>query len=167
MANYYQCADGKWLMLAELGQSDRFWHDLCDALQIGELKHHPNYDNAVARGRNYAEVIQTLDRVFATKRRDEWLAIFEQKQCGFAYEIINTIEDLPSDQQVLANEYIVEFDHPAMGRVKTVGTPVRFDEQSLEIRPAPECGQHTEEVLLEVCGYNEQEIGCFREEGVI
>jgi crotonobetainyl-CoA:carnitine CoA-transferase CaiB-like acyl-CoA transferase len=166
MANYYQCADGKWLMLAEY-QSDRFWHDLCDALGIGEFENHPNYATSSARSENYAEVIQTLDRAFATKARDEWLAIFKEKGVGFAYEIINEIQDLDSDQQVLDNEYIVEFDHPTMGQIKAVGPPVRFDEQPAEIRPAPQFGQHTEEVLLEVCGYDWDEIIRFKEEGAI
>jgi crotonobetainyl-CoA:carnitine CoA-transferase CaiB-like acyl-CoA transferase len=44
---------------------------------------------------------------------------------------------------------------------------VLFDEQPLEIRPAPQFGEHTEEVLLEVCGYDWEDIGRFKDEGAI
>ena len=72
-----------------------------------------------------------------------------------------------NDPQVLENDYVVEFDHPTAGRVKEMGYPVRFSETPAQIvREAPEFGQHTEEVLQEL-GYSWEEIGAFREQGVV
>jgi len=81
---------------------------------------------------------------------------------------VNALEDLPHDQQVIENEYIVDFDHPALGRIKFVGLPVRFSKTPGAIRlPTPEFGQHTEEVLLNIGEYSWEEIAELREKGVI
>ena len=78
------------------------------------------------------------------------------------------ILDLASDPQVIANEYIVDFEHPTLGKIKLPGVPVKFAKTPGTLRlPAPEFGQHTEEVLREVCGYSWNEIAKLREEDVI
>ncbi len=52
---------------------------------------------------------------------------------------------------MIANRYIVAFDHPALGHIKVVGSPVTFGQAEVGPRlPAPELGEHTEEALLEV-----------------
>src|SRR5207253_1545074 len=81
--------------------------------------------------------------------RDEWIALFSRHQIMAAP--CQSYAELEDDPQVLANRYIVEIDHPAAGRVKMVNHPVRFSAApEVGVRgPAPEYGQHTEEVLLE------------------
>ena len=69
--------------------------------------------------------------------------------------------------QVTANDYITEYDHPALGKVNMVGFPIHMSKTPLSVRmPAPELGQHTEEVLLEL-GYSWEDIVKLREEEVI
>ena len=69
--------------------------------------------------------------------------------------------------QVLANDYIVDFDHPQHGATKMVGLPVGLSETPGAVRePAPELGQHTEEVLLEM-GLDWEKIAALKESGVI
>lgn len=81
---------------------------------------------------------------------------------------INSVAELVNDPQVLANDYIVEMDHPTMGRIKVPGVPVKFSKTPAEIgMPPPEFGQHVEEVLLEVGGYSWDEIVHLKEEEVI
>jgi len=165
LGNYYRCADGKWLALLEV-QSDRFWGDFCKALGIEELKDDPRFKDVKARRQNREELIAILDRIFATRTREEWLKIFEGYD--FAYCPVNTISDLASDPQVLENEYIVDFEYPDLGKVKVMGLPVSLSRTPGRVRsPAPHLGQHTEEVLLEVGGYTWEEIARLREEGVI
>jgi len=67
-----------------------------------------------------------------------------------------------------ANDYIVDFDHPQFGPTKMLGLPVRLSETPGAIRlPAPELGQHTEEVLLEVLGYDWDRITTLRQKQAI
>lgn len=163
LVNYYQCADGKWILLSE-PQSQRYWHEMCVALGIEELEHDERYNTADARRDNYAEFIAILDRVFATKSRDEWLKIFSQYK--FVYSEIYDYAEMVNEPQVWENQYLVEMEHPTMGKIKTVGCPIQLSKTPATIQSAaPEFGAHTEEVLLEVGGYSWEEIAKLREQG--
>ena len=77
--------------------------------------------------------------------------------CGYAGDIrrLCALLGLPEDPQMLANDYIVDFDHPQHGVTKVMGMPVRLSETPGQIRtPAPELGQHTEEVLIDILEYD-------------
>ncbi len=67
-----------------------------------------------------------------------------------------------------ANDYIVDFEHPQYGGVQMLGMPVRLAETPGLVRTAaPEFGQHTEEVLIDLLGYSWDELGALREREVI
>ena len=67
----------------------------------------------------------------------------------------------------MANNYIIEYDHPAAGKMKMMGMPVHLSQTPGSVRtPAPEFGEHTEEVLLEL-GYTWEDIAGLREEEAI
>jgi crotonobetainyl-CoA:carnitine CoA-transferase CaiB-like acyl-CoA transferase len=167
MDNHYRCRDGKWLRLAEV-QADRFWKEFCETLGMAHLETEPRFATSEVRRQYNEELIEVLDGVFATRDRDEWLKAFTDRGCRFARAPITTMEDVLDDPQALANDYVVEFDHPTMGRVKTAGFPVKLSHTPMAIQsPAPEFGQHTEEVLQELGGYSWEEISEFRSRGVI
>ena len=81
---------------------------------------------------------------------------------------MQTVEDLPDDPQVIANDYITTFDHPVIGSVKMCNHPNIYSETPSGIwREAPELGQHTEEILIDELGYDWDDIQTFREAGAI
>ncbi len=122
--NHYQCGDGKWICLSML-QSDRYWKDFCAALGLSGLAADPRFADLRGRGTNAREVIAILDRTFATRPREEWLKILKAGG-DFIFGIVNSVADLPNDPQVIANQYIVDYDHPDLGRTKIVGMPIKF-----------------------------------------
>jgi crotonobetainyl-CoA:carnitine CoA-transferase CaiB-like acyl-CoA transferase len=163
--NTYQAGDGKWLLIAAL-QSQRFWPSLCKALGIGEMENDSRFNSIESRRENSAELVGILDRVFATRPRAEWISRLEQVDVPCAP--VNDYADLAGDIQMRANDYIVDFDHPAAGPVKLVGIPVRLSETPGKLRTgAPEFGQHTEEVLLEIGEYSWEEIAELKSQEVI
>lgn len=165
LSNHYQCGDGKWISLAML-QADRYWPTLCKALGIEQYQNDDRFKTMDVRSQNCEEIISILDRAFATRDRAAWIRSF--KEAGdLIYAPVNDIWDLTSDPQVLENGYITDFDHPASGRTKMVGIPVHLSKTPGSIRiPAPELGQHTEEVLLEL-GYGWADISSLKDKGVI
>ena len=164
--NHYKCGDGQWLALSML-QPDRYWERFCAVLEIPEAAADPRFKSMLDRMANAGECIALLDEVFARRPRAEWL---RRLAAGgdFIYSIINSVDDLPDDPQMQANGYVTTFEHPAFGPTQVVGLPVRLGDTPGSIRlPAPEFGQHTEEILTEVLGYSWEEIGRLREEEVI
>jgi crotonobetainyl-CoA:carnitine CoA-transferase CaiB-like acyl-CoA transferase len=170
LSNYYKCADGKWILLIE-PRADEFWVGLAKALGRPDLAENPKFTTAKAQRENYQEVIQTLDECFAKKPLAEWVKIFEEQgldKAGFSYSPVFEYQDVINDPQAWANNYMVEYDHPAAGKVKLVGYPMSFSKTPAAIqREAPMHGQHTEEVLNEMCGLSWEELAKLRDEKVI
>ena len=74
---------------------------------------------------------------------------------------------LASDPQVIANEYIVEVEHPTFGRIRVPANPIRFSDADTEIAAAaPALGEHTE-VILQSLGYLTAEIEDLRASEVL
>jgi crotonobetainyl-CoA:carnitine CoA-transferase CaiB-like acyl-CoA transferase len=148
--NHYKAKDDKWFILAHL-QPDRYWPNVCRAMGMPELENDPRFNSIEARGENAEELIAIMDKQFLTKTREEWFEIFKKE--GIIYTPIQSPREVVDDPQALANDYVSWFDHPVLGRTKMVGFPWDFSQTpALVRREAPEFGQHTEEILLEL-GY--------------
>jgi crotonobetainyl-CoA:carnitine CoA-transferase CaiB-like acyl-CoA transferase len=167
LANHYQCADGKWLLLCE-PQSDRFWSIFCAAVGLEKLAKDARFADAKARRTNCLELTGILEDTFKTRPRAEWLEILATRGQGMAFSTINDISEVGADPQVLLNDYIIELDHPTMGRVKMTGFPLKFSATPAAVsKSAPNFGQHTEEILIEILGQSWEEIEKLKEEEVI
>ncbi len=135
--NYYKGSIGKWIALAMLA-ADNYWPSFCKALGIPELEHDPKFRDIGVRSQleNSKALILILDQIFAKKPQKEWLGIL--REYGLVCAPIQTISELLSDPQVLENEYIIDYDHPVYGPIKTVGFPWNFSKTPAELQlPAP------------------------------
>jgi len=164
--NYYKCKDGKWLVLGML-QPDIKWSAVCKALGIERLENDSRYANAIVRRENSEGLIAVMDEIFITRTAEEWMKILKETGDIICTPVQGLI-DLVNDPQVLANDYIIERNHEVIGPVRVRGIPVELSKTPGEVKvEAPEFGQHTEEVLIEIGGYSWEDIARFREEEVI
>ncbi|MDO8472832.1 MAG: CoA transferase [Dehalococcoidia bacterium] len=164
LRNAYKTRDNKWLYL-NMTVGDRFWPGLCKALEIPHLIDDERFNSNDARSKNTAQLVPLLDQAIALKTVDEWMTIFPR------YDLVagalRTFAEMASDPQVLANDYIIEVQHPTLGKLREPGCCIYFSETPAVSRGgAPEYGQHTEEVLLRI-GYDWKDIERFKEMGVI
>lgn len=165
--NHYRCADDKWLALAML-QPDRYWADFCDAVGRPELAADPRFADLRVRAKNAEACVALLDEIFAARSRADWIDALRRHRGDFIFTVVNSVDDLVADPQVLANGYVQELAHPQFGATRVVGLPVRLSETPGRVRaPAPEFGQHTEEVLLDLLGWDWDRITALREKQVI
>ncbi len=159
--NHYCCKDGKWIAIAHL-DPDRYWPKLCKVFGIEELRDDPRFSGLEARGKNARELVAVLDRVFATRDRADWMDALRAESCIFT-PVQGPLE-VVSDPQAMANNYVIETEHPEAGHMKMVGFPWDFsDTPASWRRKAPGPGEHTDEIMVEL-GYGREEIDRLKSE---
>ena len=164
--NHYQCQDGRWICLGML-QPDRYWADFCRVVGRPELATDERFVDLRVRAANAGTAIEMLDALFATRPLAEWMTLLRAGG-DFIFCQVNAVDDLPADPQVTANDYVVDYDHPRFGPTKVIGLPVRLSETPGSIRlPAPEFGEHTEQILTEVLGYSWERVAELKDREVI
>jgi len=158
----YYTKDLRGVMILSL-QPDRYWKKFCLAIGREDLANDPRYQTADGRAQHNLALRQTIGETFATKTLAEWIPLLE----GIPYSPMQSVKEAANDPQARASGCIVAYDHPAYGRIEAVANPVKLSKTPAEVRlPAPEFGQHTEEVLIEA-GYTWDDIIVFKEKGVI
>jgi crotonobetainyl-CoA:carnitine CoA-transferase CaiB-like acyl-CoA transferase len=161
----FRAADG-WIVVAAAKQS--FWERLCDVIGEPGLADDPRFATMAARDEHRDELLPVLEERFAARTVQEWLDMLVP--AGVPAAKVNTVLEALADEQTVARGDIVEHDHPVLGTVRSIRTALRLeaDGEPLE-RPAargPFRGEHTEEVLSELCGYPPERIGELAAAGV-
>jgi crotonobetainyl-CoA:carnitine CoA-transferase CaiB-like acyl-CoA transferase len=164
--NWYQCKDGTWTALGMIIYGERFWPIVCAVLGLTEIADDPRFATPEAREANRRELIAIFDGAFARTTYPDWeRAVHEH---GLIATRVNELTDLATDEQILANEYIQPGEHPVLGPWNWVTTPLRFTKTPVSIRtPAPEIGEHTDQVLRDYLGTSPEELLRLRSDGVI
>ncbi|WP_231687896.1 CoA transferase [Bacillus sp. FJAT-27251] len=98
------------------------------------------------RVRNREELIALLNGIFLQKSIGEWISLFESQ--GLPCGPVNKFSSILNDPHLREREMVVEKDHPTLGKLKMLGTPVKFSRTPSRIATLPpQLGEHTEEVL--------------------
>jgi crotonobetainyl-CoA:carnitine CoA-transferase CaiB-like acyl-CoA transferase len=164
LTSTYRTADGRFIQLMFL-QGDRYWQDFCREFDRADLGDDPRFASLSARRTNSADCVAELDKEFGRRTFEQCKNLLGKLDAPWAP--VQRVDELPNDPQVVANGYIGEVladSGEAMYRLPSV--PVQFDEQSPTLRRAPETGEHTENVLLEL-GYEWQQILDLKNAGII
>src|SRR5262249_53346832 len=116
-----------------------------------------------ARDRNRDELLPLLDAAFAERTSADWLSVLAD--AGVPSAPVNDVASALRDPQAEARGAIVEADHPTFGRVAQVASPLRLGDEP-RVERAPARGEHTDEVLREVCGYSAERVRELTDAGV-
>jgi crotonobetainyl-CoA:carnitine CoA-transferase CaiB-like acyl-CoA transferase len=163
LVNAFRTADGRWLSLVFL-QPDRHWPDLCRAIGRPELAGDPRFATAADREAHTDECVAALRAVFGQRTYADWCAALSDFDAPWAP--MQSTAELLDDPQLRANGYLQEVEAGDGSTFPLVGAPVQFDERPATLRRAPEAGEHTEEVLLEL-GLGWDELGPLKAAGAI
>ena len=157
-----RCADGYITIGAA---NERLFRRLCDVLGHPEWAAMPEFADNASRVRNRAALAERIESVLRDRPCAHWLALFDANDfpCG----PINDYAAVFEDPQVQAREMVVNIDHPTLGAVKALGSPIKMSGTPPDpSRRAPLLGEHTDEVLRE-SGVSAEEIGRLRNAGAI
>jgi crotonobetainyl-CoA:carnitine CoA-transferase CaiB-like acyl-CoA transferase len=164
ISNSYKTRDGRWILMYNM-QSDRFWKPFCQAVERPDLENDPRFNSAANRAKNNVTLIKLLDEVFAGRTFEEWKKQLASSR--LVWEPVQKPTEVVNDPQARANGFFESFDFPGCGTYELIKPPQRLSETPATFRtPAPELGQHNEELLLEL-GYTREEINRLREQKVI
>jgi crotonobetainyl-CoA:carnitine CoA-transferase CaiB-like acyl-CoA transferase len=159
----YRTKDGRFIALILL-QSDKHWEDFVTRLGLPDMATDERFVDSAARAQHPAECIARLDEAFGRMTLPELTEAFE----GFegVWAPYQTLDELYEDEAVVANGYLPSMTAGNGQEVQLVTSPAQFDEQPVPVERAPEHGEHTEMILMDL-GYDWDRITAFKESGAV
>jgi crotonobetainyl-CoA:carnitine CoA-transferase CaiB-like acyl-CoA transferase len=142
----FQASDG-WFAIA-VG-NDRQFARLCGVIGYSELEIDPRFLKNSDRVENREILIPLLASIFKTAPVADWLKKLDEAEipCG----AINNFEQVFSMPNVKEREMLVTMNHPTIGELPLVGSPLKMSDTPVEYRlPPPLMGEHTKDVLREL-----------------
>src|SRR2546427_2946740 len=128
--------------------NERLFRRLCDVLGHPEWAHAPEFADNAARVRTRADLAQRIESITIQQPRGHWLAFFEKNDipCGPSKDYAQVF----ADPQVIARDMIVEVEHPTLGRLRALGSPIKMSATPPDVgRRAPLLGEHTDGGMAE------------------
>jgi crotonobetainyl-CoA:carnitine CoA-transferase CaiB-like acyl-CoA transferase len=159
----YRTADGK-LVLFQASE-DKFWVNFCRALGREDLLEGHERRAVGAHARGDEPLRRALTEIFATKTRAEWIAFFLEH--NVAGSPLNSTEELLADPHFRARGLVFEQTPAGQSSTRWFSTPIKYEDQQFSATPAPFPGEHTEDVLQRVLGYDTGRSAALRASGAI
>ncbi len=151
-----------WIYIACL--KHKFYPILVERMGRPELADDPRFRTLQDRFDNREELSAILGDELKKKTTAEWAELL---QGHVPFAPVNSVAEALEDPQVLARDMIIELEHPAAGRIRQVGCPIKMPGSEVRLERAPYMGEHTDEVLTRLAGISEAELSDLREKGVV
>jgi formyl-CoA transferase len=141
------------------------WESICDVIGEPTWKTDPDYATPRARLPRLSKIFERIEQWTMTKTKFEAMDILNKYDipCG----PILSMKELAEDESLRKTGTVVEVDHPTRGTYLTVGNPVKLSDSISEVTRSPLLGEHTEEILTKVLGYNDKELADIKASGAI
>jgi crotonobetainyl-CoA:carnitine CoA-transferase CaiB-like acyl-CoA transferase len=149
----FEVSDGYVVVAA---RDEKFWRNLCDAIDRPDLKTDPRTENNAARVENRSFVVPILEEAFRAKTKADWVRILDEFDIPSAP--VNDFAGVLGDPQVQARGMVQTYRHPTLGEIRYTPSPVKFSDWEMPTNPAPMLGEHTRAVLTGRLGLTTEEV---------
>jgi formyl-CoA transferase len=141
------------------------WDKICKVIGREEWTTDRDYATPAARLPRLMEIFATVEEWTKTKTKFEAMAILNEYDipCG----PVLSMKELAEDESLRQTGTIVEVDHPARGKYLTVGNPIKLSDSPTEVTRSPLLGEHTDEILQELLGFDEGRIADLKYSGAL
>lgn len=161
----FRSKDG-YVVVALVGGVSNQWPLFCAIAGLIELIDDPRFQDGWSRTQHYAELQPVLAKAMRKKTTQEWLN--ELSAVGIPCGPLNNIARVAGDPQVLHRGMITEVNHPRLGKVRMVNTPVKLSRTPARVeKSAPDLGQDTRAILKEWLGFTDKDVDSLVKVGVI
>jgi crotonobetainyl-CoA:carnitine CoA-transferase CaiB-like acyl-CoA transferase len=145
---------------------DNLWKRFCQAMGAPELLDHPEHASGALRSQNRKAVNERIGAITRTRTSAEWIAALNK--AGVPCGPINTIDQTFAEPQVQHLGIARAIHHPTLGDIKVVGQPINLSAapQPKELKPSPDLGEHTDDVLQSL-GFDKKAIEGLHARGVV
>jgi formyl-CoA transferase len=159
----FPTSDGH-INIAAAGQG--LWERFCQAIGAQSLLNDPNHATGKLRSQHRKSLNESIAAITRTNTSAHWIAALNK--AGVPCGPINTIDKTFAEPQVQHLGIARPVKHPKLGDIKVVGQPINMTRtpQPAELKPTPELGQHSEEILADL-GYDSAAVAKLRERGAI
>jgi formyl-CoA transferase len=158
----FRCSDGYVTMG---GANDRNFMKIARVLGHPEWITDERFSTNHGRVEHRESLASLIEAITVTQPRSVWLEQLDA--AGVPCGPILTYQDALATPQVKAREMALQVDHPILGRLRTLGTPIKMSATPLDpTRRAPMLGEHTDDVLA-AAGYSNEEIEQLRSAGAV
>ena len=145
--------------------TNKEWEALSRAFERPDLLEDARFKTPQLRGHNVNDRLGVVQEVLLSKTTREWLDIFDQEDVPSAPAL--TRDEVIKHPQVIASDILREHDHPIAGRLRQARVAARFEgTPPSEPRGAPQLGEHSDEVLIEL-GFSDEEISALKASGAV
>jgi len=145
--------------------TDKFFQELCQGVGHKELASDPRFGTRPDRLKNKEVLYAILEEAFLQKSGEEWLEILEGR---VPVGPINTVDMALNDPQILSRKMVVEATHRTGEKMKLLGNPIKMSQAGEEsFGSPPSLGEHTEQILSGLLGFNQPEIQRLRDQKII
>jgi formyl-CoA transferase len=141
------------------------WAEICKVIGQEDWITHPNYAKPEARLPHLKEIFDRIEQWTMTKTKFEAMDILNKHDipCG----PILSMKEIAEEQSLRATGTVVEVDHPTRGKYLTVGNPIKLSDSASEVKRSPLLGEHTDEILRDVLGFDDGAIGEIKASGAL
>ena len=131
------------------------WEPITKALGKPEWATDPAYMTAEARQDKIFDIFATIEDWLKDKTKYEAVDILRKFDIPCAPVL--SMKELANSPDLRKSGSIVEVDHKVRGKYLTIGSPIKFSDLEIEVKPSPVLGEHTDEVLADL-GYGKEDI---------
>jgi len=146
--------------------NDNQWGQFCEKAGKVEWGEDIRFRTNANRVKNRGDLIPLLDELFSQYEISHWLAILEK--IGVPCGPINSIDQTLDDPQVQAREMVIDVPHTSAGMIRMVASPLKIPTSPPVVRlPPPMLGEHTEQILRELMGFDKKNVEDLRNSQII